>query len=67
MHSLRTHLDRTTCFEHSISQYSSTRDYVILNVGALAILQYNVRKKRVDTMIPLFEDNRILNYDVIVI
>ena len=38
-----------------------------MNVKTLTILQYNVYKKRVDTMISLFEDDYILNYDIIAI
>ena len=39
----------------------------MLGAKTLAILQYNVRKERVGTMIPLFEDDKILDYDVIAI
>jgi hypothetical protein len=37
------------------------------NKIALIILQYNVRKKRIRTMIFLLIDNNIQNFDVIVI
>jgi hypothetical protein len=37
------------------------------NIKALIILQYNVRNERVRTMISLFADKNIQDYDVIAI